>query len=109
LLNKIVTYLLIFVLSLAYSYETIEYFLNRGISQTCWLDDFHCEENAPESKESKTESGKDNFSDDLYFHNRHIHNKTASDIIGLALLARHMNSFSSSDHSRKVFSPPEKL
>jgi hypothetical protein len=107
-LKTVVTYILIVFVSLAYSYETIQYFSKAlGSTSLAWLDDFECEEKSKESEES---AEKLKFSDDLYFDGKHLHGKFIADHIELGKLgSRHRCNFLSSDYSHEVYSPPRTL
>ena len=103
--NK-VTYILIFLVSFAYSYETIEYFSKTiGDTSIVWIDDIPCQEKNSESEESNEKNEKLNFSDDSYLNSYLIscHTECGN------FCSRQNNNFSSSDYSQVVYSPPEML
>jgi hypothetical protein len=102
-LKKIATYALVVLISLAYGYETIEYFsiIRDG--------EFHTEESS-ESDES-TEKNERSLSEDNYLIEKHLHYRLISNPVELdwANAQRHgqNNNFTSNDYSHEVFSPPE--
>lgn len=105
-MKNLLTFILMLLISFAYSYETIAYF-SKGDAAS------HCEENsaeAEESSEKSEKSEKEKLSDDDYFNNLHLQNKLISGHIELAGLAHSQNNnFCSADYSHEVYSPPEML
>ena len=102
-MKRAATYVLILLVSFAYSYETLEYFSIIKDS------DFHTEESS-ESEES-SEKNERPLADDNIFNERHLHYRLISDPVDLGWIsARHhsqSNNFLSNDYSHEVFSPPE--
>jgi hypothetical protein len=102
-LKRVVTYALVILISLAYGYETIEYFsiVRNG--------EFHTEENS-ESDESN-EKNERSLSDDNYFIEKHLHYRLISSPVELdwanAQRYGQNNNFISNDYSNEVYSPPE--
>jgi hypothetical protein len=102
-LRKAATYFLVFLVSFAYSYETIEYFsiVRDG--------DYHTEESS-ESGES-SEKNERSLSDDNCFIEKHLHYRLISGPMELCLISAQQhsqnNNFTSNDYSHEVFSPPE--
>jgi hypothetical protein len=91
-----------FLVSFAYSYETIVY-CSKGDTA------FYCEESSAESEES-SEKKLESFSDDDYFNHKHLFHRQVADPVELSALSIHQhNNFSSSDYSHEVYSPPEVL
>lgn len=98
-----VVYLLIFCVSFAFNFETIEYFSNALGNSISWMEEFHCEERTAEAEESSEKSEKLKISE--YLNSNHHF------IIGLIEPSRFSSNqnidFSSSDYSQVVYSPPE--
>lgn len=96
--------ILVFMILLAYSYETVEYFMKflDGDSIVC-IDDNECEEKSKESEETNKKNETLNLSEHLFPDANFI-----SDAKELATLGSNQNpDFSSSDYSLEIFSPPE--
>lgn len=102
ILTKAVTYCLLFLFSVAFSYETISCFSEKTDS------DFQVARNDYEAEndtESDDENEKKESLEDLYFHPaRYLSVFSQSK----ASLFTHF-TFSSSDYSQTVYSPPEQL
>lgn len=99
-MKKVITYILILVVSCAYSYETIEYFSKVYGNISIALMD-------AESEESNEKNQKESFSDDFFLH-KHLHNRVISNLMELTSLGTNQNkNFSPSDYSHEVYSPPE--
>lgn len=102
ILTKVITYCLLFLFSLAFSYETISYFSEKiGSDFQLALNEYEAESDT----ESDDENEKKESLEDLYFH-------VAEDLFifsqSKASLFAHF-TFSSSDYSQTVYSPPEQL
>jgi hypothetical protein len=96
-------YILIFVVSFIYNYETIVFFSDAiGKIQVSAIDDVDSGKNNPESEEKEKEQ-KISYLDDLYMSN-HIASVTPE---SCCITDKHNASFSSSDYSQVVYSPPE--
>ena len=110
-LSKIITYCLLIIFSLAYSYETIKYFSTTiGDTSICWLDNFDCEEKSSESEESNKENEKLNFSEDLLLNHKNLYNNLIACYIESSNKGFNQSiNFSSSNYSLQVYSPPEML
>ena len=105
-MKKAVTYILIFLVSFACSYETMEYFSKTiGDTSIAWIDDISCQEKSSESEESNEKNEKKNFSDDSDLNNYPI----SSHIEPGNFHSKQNSDFSSSDYSQVVYSPPEML
>lgn len=108
-MKKIITYCLLILFSLAYSYETIKYFSKvfDGCS-IALIDNFDCEEKESEKGNEKNE--KLNFAEYFYLNHKHINNTLIAGQLDAGSMGSAQNiDFSSSDYSQKVFSPPEIL
>lgn len=100
-MKKVITYILVLVVSCAYSYESIEYFSKVYGNITIASMD-------AESEESNEKNEKESFSDDFFLHNKHLHNRVIANLMELASLGTNQNkNFSPSDYSHEVYSPPE--
>lgn len=110
-MQKIITYSLLILFSFAYSYETIKYFSKiLGDNSIVCIDDFDCEEKSSESEKSNKKNEKVNFSEDIYFNNKHPNNNLIAAILEPGSLDSNQNiNFSSADYSQQVYSPPEML
>jgi hypothetical protein len=101
---------LIFFVSLAYSYETIEFFL-KAIDKdaVAWIDDNPCEEKSETEKNETEESGKKS---ELLKYNQpwNVHEEMLDASKKLITIGSNQNNnFSSSDYSLKIYSPPETI
>jgi len=103
LLKKVTVYGLIFLISFIYTYETICVLTKViGDDHISWVDSMECERGA-EPGESKEQKEKVDFLEHVY-HNNHF----SMAYIGLFSFDTSQNiSFSSSDYSQMVYSPPE--
>lgn len=106
-MKKHILYLLIFVVSFAYSYNTIEYLSSILDNNTlAHIDNFCCEEENEESKESSEEGTESNLSDE--FLDVRLQNKTSLAQTKRSILIRNQNTnFSPSNYSQVIYSPPE--
>ncbi|MEJ7778555.1 MAG: hypothetical protein WKF68_03100 [Daejeonella sp.] len=103
-MKNLVVYGLVFLISFVYTYDTI-FFLTRmiGDAQVSWVDSMETTERGAESGESKEQKEKIDFPEHLT-HSAHLF--LAS--IGSNTSDTSQNiSFSSSDYSQVVYSPPE--
>lgn len=108
-MKKTLTCFLISLISFAYSYETVEHFSKIIFDNSIILiDDFNTEENS-ESERSNEKSEKLDFSDDTFLSNKHHNALIADNIVIGNRGSRQNNIFSSSDHSREIYSPPKAL
>jgi hypothetical protein len=102
-LKKTITYVFLFLVSFAYSYETLEHF-------SILKDNDFCTEESSESEEPNEKSER-THSDDNFFNDKHLHYRLSSAPaeLGWASAQYHNqnNAFTSSDYSHEVFSPPE--
>ena len=106
-MKTITIYIFILLASIAYSFETIEYFTKAvGGDATAWIDDFDCEESDSETEDANEEQV--DF-DDFYLNHKYLHKLTLSHIeLGFIKSMRNDN-FSSTDYGQEVYSPPEIL
>ncbi len=104
-MQKIITYNLLFLFSLAFSYETISFF-SKKISDTFLAEDINgCENDSQKSDEpgDENENEKRDSLEDLYLHQ----------IPGLTVISQSYFKqctdfiFPTSDYSSTVYSPPE--
>lgn len=102
-MQKIITYNLLFLFSLAFSYETISFF-SKKISDTFLAEDINgCENNSQESDEPGDENEKRDSLEDLY-----LHQTPDLTVICQSYFQQHTDFiFSTSDYSGTVYSPPE--
>ena len=96
--------ILVFMILLAYSYETVQYFIKFMDSESIvCIDDNECEEKSKESEETNKKNEILNLSEHLFPDSNFI-----SDSKELATLGSNQNpDFSSSNYSLEIFSPPE--
>jgi hypothetical protein len=104
LLKRLVTYIIVSLVSFAYGYEAID-LLSKAHDA-----DFFCGETSSESEEPTEKKENLKFTDDEDFNNKRLHNRSISDPIELSRMASgQRTNFSSSDYSHEVYSPPEVL
>ncbi len=105
-LKKVVTYLLILAVSVAYNIETVNYLLKViGDSSNTCVTDFQCKENDSEEKESeKCDDEKKIISIVPFINSNHFY-FNVSEIINLNYIQNY--SISSSDFQKEIYSPPE--
>jgi hypothetical protein len=99
------------IFSFAYSYETVKYFskIYKGISISL-LDNVDFEGEDKDSGKSNDKNEKLNFSEDLFFINKHLcHNLIANPGNSNNFCSLQNVNFSSSDYSQQVYSPPDIL
>ena len=105
-LKKIVTYLLIFVVSFYYNIETVKYLLKEiGDSSVCCIDDFQCEENDSEESESEKSKDEKKFLIDDYFLDNQGFAFYVAECNNLGF--SHQKGISSFDFCKEIYSPPE--
>ncbi|MBI2272069.1 MAG: hypothetical protein HYU69_17150 [Bacteroidetes bacterium] len=105
-----VTYILISIVSLACSYETIEYFSKTVVDyHFTIIDDFQDEGKNTESENSNEKNEKADLSDDLYHSDKYANELISAHTEHKGLVSDRHNPFSPSDHSKEVYSPPEIL
>jgi hypothetical protein len=109
-LKNTITCILVFLISLAFSYESLEYFVKAiADDNIVWVDDSECEEKNKETEEKNKESEESskkteiiNASDEARMHQQLIADTK------LALIGHNQNhNFSSSDYSLEIYCPPE--
>ncbi len=103
-MKKVLTYIFVTLVSFAYSYEAIDFFSKSHDPN------FYCEETGSESEEPTSKNENLKFFDDEDLSNKHLHNWVIFEPIELGRLSSDQHtSFSSSDYSYEVYSPPEAL
>lgn len=98
-MSRIVLYFLVFLVSFAYSYETIKVI---GGVQIAIVDDLDCNKNESESEDSDDETQF--FLNDLFLNN-HFFN--CHSIVFISLVNFSNSNCFSSDFKQEVYSPPE--
>ncbi|HEX8515547.1 MAG TPA: hypothetical protein VF868_05060 [Bacteroidia bacterium] len=106
-LKNTISCILVFMISLAYSYETVEYFIKAigDEKSIVWVDDNECEEKSEEKSKETEESKKSegiSLSSDPYLQQQRICNTKLS-----TLGSNQNTNFSSSDYSLEIYCPPE--
>jgi hypothetical protein len=106
-LKRLFAILFISIVSFAFTCETVEYFF-KSLDKTAmaWVDDFHCEENGPESEESTENTEKSEifkFSEDLFESHPVSHLFAESK----TLFELHNHFFCSGDYRQEIYCPPE--
>ncbi len=107
LLKTITIYIFILLASIAYSFETIEYFTKAvGGDATAWIKDFDCEQSDSEPENSSEEQLD---LDDFYLNNKYLHQLIPVHIELGIIEAMQNDCFSSIGYGQEVYSPPEIL
>jgi hypothetical protein len=102
--QKIVIYSLMFLFSVALSYETISYF-SKKISDEFFAEADDYESENDETESNKPDSEKKNLLEDLY-----IHSNPSITANSQSHFTHFTNPiFSTSDYRKTVFSPPEPI
>lgn len=105
-LKRIVTYLLIFVVSVFYNIETIKYLLKEiGDSSVCCMDDFQCEENDSEESESEKSDDEKKLLLDNYFPDNQRFEFYVADNKKTGF--SYQKGITSFDYCKEIYSPPE--
>ena len=106
-MKKAIAYILVFLVSFSYNYETIQFFSKAiGNTSISRMDNFDCEEKGTEKEDSNEKSEKNEktgFSEALYFDSDMI----SAQLELVRLHSKKNHNFSSSDFSQVVYSPPE--
>ena len=98
-LRKVITYSLLILFSLVFSYETITYFSKKIYDTSHMANDYEAENDA----ESDDENEKKDPLEDWFFHN----NEDLEIITQLRKADFTHITVSSSDYSQTIYSPPE--
>lgn len=101
-MKRIITFILIFIVSFASCYETVKCFSTSLGITLCSIED-HCDERNSESKESSEKEENEKSNDDLYF----THNSPSASLKIKGSKFNQKLNFSSSEYSQVVYSPPE--
>ena len=106
-MKKLTVYLLIFLLSFVYTFESVQMLANAlgDDSSYTWIEGMESSEKTTESEESKEQKEKVDFLDHLYSHTQ----LTLAQIGTIKFDPHHAINFYSSDHSQTIYSPPEDL
>ncbi|MBL7891688.1 MAG: hypothetical protein JNL63_03590 [Bacteroidia bacterium] len=108
-MRNALVYLLILIVSIACCYETIQCFSEIiADARFTLIDDFQGEEKNTESENSNEKNENADISDDFY-HNVYANDLTSAQIELKGLRAECNKTFSPSDHSKEIYSPPEAL
>jgi DNA phosphorothioation-dependent restriction protein DptG len=105
-LKKTASFYLLILFSMAFSFETIEFFAKTmNDDGTVNVADYQTSEKCPESKKSEGKEKGVDFLDDLFLHD---HEASLPVSAPKAFLEQVTIHFSSSDHSAVITPPPDR-
>ena len=103
-MRNLVLYTIVFIFSIAFCYETIDYCYQEMSSRSfCEHHDLDCEESKTGSEKSGEKSEKTDFFDEITLDKDHLALMTS---IRQQVIKSHIHFFTC-DYSKIVYSPPE--